>query len=365
MHFPLLGDLSEGGQFVISNYGLAGCAHISIPLLGTARAGAGVRFPGGHAPGSLGELISNIHLFTGCDLSSYRSLATVARASAAVAGFDLPAGSRGVALSIEGNGGAPRVRLHAPNGELLDFTTSPEGARTRAGIGFVLTQEKRTVVLLGRPQAGHWTADIAPGSPAISRIRRADILPPADVTAHVSGRGARRRLSYAIARRRGQVVRLLERAPGALHPLKTVRSGGHGQVSFTVAEATGRRRTILAQVIQDGLPRQTLTVARFTAANARVGRVSRLRARRAGARVIVTWRRAAQATHYEASVTDGAGGRIALAPRPGSRRLVVPGIARHEPVHVTVVGVSDRGQRGPRATATLPGRPPASAHATE
>ena len=175
------------------------------------------------------------------------------------------------------------------------------------------------------------------------------------MTAHVSGRGARRLLSYAIARRSGQVVRFLERAPGALHPLKSVRSGGHGHVRFTVAEATGRRRTIVAEVLQDGLPRQTLTVARFTAANARVGRVSRLRLHRAGTRVTVTWRRAPQATHYEASLSDDAGGRIALAPRPGSQRLVVPGIARQARVHITVVGVSDRGQRGPRATATLPG----------
>lgn len=348
VHIPVLGDVGEEGALVLSNYGIAGCAGISIPIIGTIRGGAGVRFPGGHFPGSLGELISNLHLFTGCDLSSYKSLPSlkIRAAGATTSSFELPAGSRGVALSFDGRDGAPLVRLRSPSGRLLDFASSPEGARLTQGLGVVLPDEHRTVVLLGKPEGGHWTVEPADGSPAIAGIRKADVLAPVSVHATVGGRGARRLLSYDARPQAGQVVRFVERAPGALQVVATVRGGGRGRVPFTVTEASGRRREIVAQVLQQGLPRQTLTLARFTAPNPRIGRVAGLRVRRAKSGAVVTWRRAPGAVSYAVGVTDSRGGRTSFAPRPGQRRVVVPGVGRDVTLRVTVIALSGRGRPG-------------------
>jgi hypothetical protein len=345
-------------QVVLSNLGLAGCAELDLFLFDIA-GGAGVRFPNGRPPLSLDELVNNIHLFTGCDLGSYRSLpTTVARAAQSrTTSFEVEQGAGGVALSLEGAGAAPRIRLRSPKGRVLDFTNATgDGVKLDGAFGTIIDAEDRTVVLLKAPEPGRWTAETAAGSTSVVRVRRADVLPPPKITAKVAGAGPSRLLTYDVAARKGQVVRFVEQAPGAQKVLKTVKQGGKGSVRFVTSEATGTRRTIVAQVIQDGLPRANLTVARFTAPSPGVGRPGRVRVRRSGSsRAIVTWGAAPFAARYEVVVVAGDGARTLLTPAKGKRQVVVTGVQKGEGLSLSVVGISARGRRGAAGRGKLAG----------
>ena len=356
---PLLGDVELGFELVASNIGLAGCAGIET-LLGDAEAGAAVRFSNGRPPFTPVELLANLRFFLGCDIGEYYSVvrrSTVRGAQAGSTTFEIPRGAGASLLSIEGEGGAPRVRLRTPSGQVLDFTDANgvEGKRIGNALGGIVEQEDRTIVLLKQAQAGTWTAEVAPDSPAIVRVQRAPILPDAKVTGRVTGRGNRLVLNYNVKPLDGQVVRLVEVAKGGRKVLRTVKRGGKGSVRFTPSEAQSARRQIVAEVSQDGLPRDNLTVARFTAPSPRVGKARKVSLRRRGARAIITWTAAPFAHSYEVAVTTGTGRRVLLRPRRGSRRAVVGGLRKNEGVVARVVAFSPAGKRGKYATGRLRG----------
>jgi hypothetical protein len=351
---PLLGEVSEGGELVASNRGLAACAKIDL-LFTEVAGGAGIRFPNGRPTLDLGQLISNLRFFTGCDLSSYKSFAHLARAAAGPPGsrsFTLPKGQGRVALSVEGAGGAPRIKLRSPSGTLYDFSTG-EGARLPQATGIVIAQEDRTVVFLGKPEAGTWSAELAPGSPAIARISSAAFLPEPKVRAKVLGVGPKRILTYDVSPIAGQQVRFVEQAKGAVRTIKTVNGGGKGSVTFQPAEAERPQRKIFAEITQDGMPRDSRLLVSFRAPNPRVGRPGKVRVRRSGGGAVVTWSPAALAKRYELSVRTGDGGNLYFSTAPKRRRVSVPGIARGERVSVQIVAVSAAGREGPPGKATL------------
>ena len=169
----------------------------------------------------------------------------------------------------------------------------------------------------------------------------------------MAGAGSSRLLTYSVAPLEGQEVRFVEVAAGARKALRTVKGGGKGSVRFQTSEARGTKRSIVAEVIQDGMPRKNLTIARFSAPSPRVGRPGRVRVRRRGKGALVTWTPAPLARYYDVSVVASDGGRIALAPRRGSRQVTVPGVGKKERLTIRVVGISASGRRGPAAIARL------------
>jgi hypothetical protein len=357
---PIIGDIGPiGVNFALSNLGMAACASVNIWPLGDVGAGAAVKFPGGVPPITFVQLVANLDIFTGCDLSPYLPLgksASVAAhgARAGVSTFTIPKDAGGTILSIEGAGAAPRVTLRSPSGKTYDFTDATAPVKVPGAGGQVMEQQDRTVVALKAPEAGRWTAQLAPGSPAVVRVALSRVLPKAKVTAKVSGHGSTRTLTYDVAKLAGQEVRFVEDAPGGLKSIGVVKGGGRGTLRYALGEATGTTRKVVAQVTQDGLPRANLTVATYRAANPKVGRTPGVRVRRDGTRAIVTWKTASLATHYVVSVLSSDGGRTAyLPPAKGKKRQVVSGVARGEGLTVAVVGVSPRGAKGPAGRATL------------
>jgi hypothetical protein len=327
----------------------------------TVRAGGSVDFPHGIPPLNAVALLANLHLmFLSCDTGPYKPLGDRTSLRAASAGdkqFTITKGTGPSFISLEGAGGAPHVRLHSPNGQVLDYRTVTGNTGKRVGDtwGTILEQEDRTVVLLPRPAAGRWTAETATGSPRVVRVRRADVLPPPALKANVTGKGPRRVLHYNIFGEKGQAVRFLEVADGKRHLIRTIGHGGRGKFPFTVAEAKSRKRTIEANVLENGLPRVTKTVAHFTASSPRVGKPRKVRVRRHGHTAIVTWKPAAFAKAYEVTVTYGVGRRIPLLPKGKSHRLTVPTVKKGEGLKVEVAGVSATGHRGPAAIGHLKG----------
>lgn len=373
---PLIGTISAGIKLALGNRGLAGCGTMRVRVPGISdiidafgddddgtidlSGGAALRFSDGRPPFTYVELVANLRFFVGCDIGEYQTVVkrSVARGSqAGSTAFSIPRGSGATLLSIEGAGAAPRVKLRTPAGQVLDFSdaTGPKGKTVSPGVGQVVEQEDRTVVLLGQAQAGTWTAEAVPGSAPIVQVRRADILPKPAIRARVTGRGSERTLSYDVKPLDGQVVRLVEAARGGRKLLRLVKRGGKGKVRFTVSEARGKRRRIVAEVQQDELPRDNLTVARYKASNPRVGKARSVRVRRKGKRAIVTWSRARFARNYEVTILTGTGKRTLLRPKPGERRLAVRGIRKGEGVVARVVAFSPAGHRGKPVTGRLQG----------
>jgi hypothetical protein len=363
---------------VLSNLGLAACGTVDIrvPVVsdiwgaitggsGTAHlsAGASVDFIHGRPPLNEAEIVNNLSIFTGCDIGRYYSLghgkliAHGARAGSTQ--FKVPAKTGPTLISIEGAGDAPRVKLRSPSGQVLDFTdaTGDTGKSLPgdAGWGTVIDSEDRTVAIIPRPKAGIWTAELADGSPAVSRIRLAPIVTPAAIKAHVSGRGINRVLTYIIPKVAGQTVRFTESAPGGLKALKTIKGGGKGHFKYTVGDATGTKRVVEADFFLNGQPRKRFIVARYNAKSPPVGKARHLTVRRHGANAVITWGKATLAATYLVRVNYGSGDRVVFSPNPGVRRVTAPNVRRGEGLRILVIASSAAGRRGPAAKATLKG----------
>lgn len=368
--------LSGGVHAVISNRGLAGCGsvRIRVPIISdiigaitghksiTVAGGASIDFVDGRPPLSTIELINNLSLFTGCDIGGYFSLPRMVGPRAASPGsatFRLPAKAGPTLLSLEGAGAAPRVILHAPSGAVYDFSDATQTGGKRIGDdeawGVVIPKENRTVAIIPRPTGGLWSATVAAGSPAVVRVRRAAVLGPVAVKGHVTGHGTHRVLHYRLGPQKGQSVRFVELAEGGVKPIKTVTHGSKGTVRYTVGEAGGKARRIVAQVTQDSHPRSNLTIARYSAPNPEIGQVRKLRVRRHGHKATISWKAGALDRTYLVRVDYGSGLRILLRPKPNAHRIVTRNVHKGEGLRVRVIPFSTAGRRGPTARTRLKG----------
>lgn len=340
--------LSATIKAVVSNKGLAGCGTLET-LLGDISAGAAVRFNPTILAGAAG-IFSNVHLFWGCDLSPYNVV--VARASADGARtVRVNKGERALVLSAEGLGAAPKVTLKGPDGTTVDLA-STNAHKEKGRYGLRVENEDRSVFLIGRPAAGIWTLEPAADSVRVVRVTRAHVLSKPKVSAGLRRAGAARILTWSVKRQSGQVVRFVEQGVRGGQPIATVKVGGRGSKRFIPADAAKPGRTIVAQVEQDGLPRENIVVAKFSAPSPKVGTARGLRVKRRGAQALISWRPAFLATRYDVVVTRSDGSRAVLS-APKGKRAVSVGLGKQQSLRVKVVGISATGKRGRPATAKL------------
>ena len=209
--------------------------------------------------------------------------------------------------------------------------------------------EAVTHVAIRRP-AGSWRATTAAGSPAIASVDTAAVLERPRVSARVSGgKGAARVLRWTLEARPGQRVTFAEQGRDSANVIHRTTKA-RGTVRFTPSVGAARARTIVAIVEQDGTPRDTLTVARYTAPVWRLPAKPReLRVRRQGTALVVTWRGAAGAARYTVVATTSDGGREVFVRDGNQRRLRIPGVPREDRVRVDVAGLRSDDRAGPRA----------------
>ena len=252
-------------------------------------------------------------------------------------------GDRSRAIRLEGRDGAPRVRVTSPRGETLE--SGPAAGYTLGGGVRIMRSERlrTTVVGLQAPDRGTWRIEPLSDSPAVAEITEAEDPPAARVRARVRGRGARRRLTYDIRRRPGQRVAFIESGREGKRTIGTV-SGGRGSLRFSPAPGRGRRR-ILAQFELAGMPAERLTVASFTPPSPRLARPARVRARRRGKTLVVSWARVRGAARYEVvlNLRNGAQ-RLATSRR---RRITLRRIVRSDGGRVRVRALAERRQGRP------------------
>ncbi len=350
------GLLRVGGQDIASAQGV-------VSSLGVAACGssfdvnAGFSYPWGGSPSlSVG--------LGGCDISPY-----VIQPMSAAAGDARAPGGPGarerVALvrttsaapfediAVVGSGAPPSVILHGPSGQSLTPVAFGAGAASAAAVALPVAKNDTTYVMVRNPGAGNWTVSAAPGSSPITSVTAARGYAPPRITAHVGGSGVARRLTYSVSRRPGLSVTFAERASRTYHVLGRVTSA-HGTLRFAPAAGPAGRRTIVAIVSDDGVPRETVTVASYRAPGPVTPiRVRDLRVARHGRRFRIAFGTASGASYYLLTVRASDGrDLLRLIGRVG-HSLTLPVLGYTDHLTVTVRGVSPLGQRGPVAEARI------------
>jgi hypothetical protein len=207
--------------------------------------------------------------------------------------------------------------------------------------------------MISRPNAGKWTVSVAPGSTPVVRTERAQGLPDPKIKARVTGSGTKRRLTWEATPIQGQRITFSEQGAKSGDVIGTTTKA-KGSLAFTPTDGPRGKRTIVAEVLQNGNPRATLKVATYNAPRVAPGRPKGLRLKRRGSGLQASWGKAAGATGYDVNVTLSDGRRIPmLTPK---RSVTIPGFAKSETATVTVAGYRVLGLNGPTAKATL--KPP-------
>ncbi len=332
-----------GGDVYFSSVGMSVC--VRPPILPDF--GLGIRWPG-RFPQDWNPQLG------GCRWSTYKVVnvrgarARAAQAAALPYTFTMKAGDPARNIRLAGDGGSPRVRVTGPGGTVLD-SSEHDGPVAKDKLMIIrFDRAKLTGVGVKAGAPGTYRVEALPGSPAVTQVATADALPAARIRASVDGHGPRRTLSYDIARRPGQKVTFVElTAGGAGRTAGTVAGGGRGSLRFSPAPGTGRR-TIVAEFELAGVPAERITVARFSPPSPRLGRVRRLRVRRAGGRIRASWAPVAEATAYEVGVTTTGSEQRRRRVRSTSLRLVIP---RSSAGRVTVRAVGFLRQGAPASAA--------------
>ena len=320
-------------EALISNRGIAACGTVPPPF-------PPVRVGGYYEWGA------TLPVIPFCDLDAVRVQASAAQAG----GFTLGGGLPEAAIVLEGADGPPRVTITAPNGESL--ATPPPGERVVQGRFLAYTQpdQRRTIVQVAEPPAGRWQID-----GPVSRVSVAEGLPEPRVQARVGGRGERRTLRYWLRDIPGQRVTFFESAEGAQRRIGRV-DDARGSLGFEPASGPAGERQIVAFVEQNGRPRRRLEVATYRApAPSGPARPRRVRVRRAGKRLVISWARVRGAREYEVRASLPVDGRRLML-RTRRRRAVVRRVERQDRARITVAGVDEALVVGRRASARLGAR---------
>lgn len=358
--FQVLGYDLSSVDGIVSTSGLAVCGDLPVPPFSRVTVGH-------HWNHDYTDLVPSFDFLRSkaCDLSGYRVSASPARAATDGTGaaITLPHADT-VNLAVHGAGAPPTVALIAPDGtrttpavdtmaEAAAALASPGGPASAA---FTVPTDNTTVVVLRRPAAGRWHVEAQPGSAPVSAAAESHTLPPAALTGRVVGRGDRLTVRYAMHPRPGMTVRFAELAGTVLHVIGSARSS-HGSVAFTPADGAAGRRTIVALVEQDGLPRPRVVIAHFLAPKpANAGRPSHLKLAIHDHTLTVTFGPADRARSYRIRIrsTDGKQRLLIATQTHRSARLTALGPAAK--ASVTVTAYTAAGRRGPPATATITAR---------
>ena len=321
-------------EMVLSQIGWAACGQIGWFRVGAARR---------YASGGI------VLMAGGCDVAPYRAVKSAHAAQSGPMKLNLRASGAGTLLRFRGNGGAPKVILDGPHGQHV--AASADGSPVKSGTAVVLQDPDgaATHVALRKP-AGRWTVTTAAGSPPIAGVDSADIMEPPAVSARVAGHGSKRTLTWKLMPRPGQRVTFTEVGRDASAVIAKT-SAARGRARFTSAPGNARARRIVATIEQSGVPRDSVTVARYTApAWKKPAKPRKLRARRSGSNLIVTWGAAAGAARYAVYVTASDGDRELFIAAARNRRLKVRDIQKNERVLVKLQGLRADGKPGRAAT---------------
>jgi hypothetical protein len=269
--------------------------------------------------------------------------------TAASATFSVPKGAPTADVDVTGTGGPPSVILISPTGQQLTPTqltqdALPPGARA---VAVADTPDSSTDVGLIKPQAGTWQVIQAPDSPtAVSSVQYAigESSPTAKATVTASGR--KRVLHYRVSTSADTAVTFVEQTDHLTHLIGTAK-GRSGTIAFTPLDGPAGRRTIVAELTNDGAPLTDRTVATYVAPGPLTpGPARRLRVTAAKQAFHYRYTPPANATRVLVTLVASDGRhlqRVVSATVQGGT-LAARGVP--DRVSVTVVGIAANGRRG-------------------
>jgi hypothetical protein len=345
-------EVNLGGEVLVSDKGLAGCAHLSSFGFSWS--------PGFGYTWATQELDLMWHR---CSVSPWQTLELGPIASAVGTGRKITLAGGGAVLGLTGSTGAPQVTLTGPHGQTVSVpTTSTRPLMIRGFMIFQDPKDKITYVAV-QHSAGTWHLTPEAGSPAVVSIRRAGILPEPSIRAHVAVRGRLHTLSWRLHPIPGQRVVFWEKGHDSGQVIGAT-SASTGILHFTPANGSGGRRSIVAQILSYGLPRNDIVVASYIAPPpARPGRPGHLKVvSAAGGAVRVSWRAAPHAQRYIVEVDTGDGAHLVELTKNRATSIVVHDVVPITTATVTVMGELSTGVKGASAKATLTPKPHKKRH---
>ncbi|RKQ90313.1 hypothetical protein C8N24_0113 [Solirubrobacter pauli] len=311
---------------VVSNIGVAGCAGIDT-WLGKINVGAGYTFRTKEVDVML----------AGCDIGPYRAKA------AQVGGTRFHVGRKAAAVvvRVRGRGGVPKVALVGPDGRRVS-TDVPDGQGFKNRDYMIMSDEDHGAVsvLVASPAAGDWHVETLPGSVEVAGLDVADPRPETEIEAKVVGR---RELRYEYTPQPGETVTFVERGLHTAQALGTARAGKH-TLRFTPGAGGAGVRNVVAQITQDGKPRENVKVASFVASADRLPARPKVTIKRKGQFVRIAWKSRADRVDISYRTAAGASKLVAGRKPRGAIRV------RATRMTVTVRGLRADGRSGKPTT---------------
>jgi hypothetical protein len=332
LKLPVVPDLN--GKLIMSTLGFAACTNMTF-------------FQGGfghHWGDSLPP-----RLFSGCDLAPFRVNANSSGPHAdAAATLRLRRGLPHAAFAATGRSGAPAVTVSGPGGVRLQSPADGSALRSNRALILPAADENTTYVVVNDPRPGAWHVD---STEPLAHVSVANGLPKPTVKARIRrAGGGKMRLTYSVKPLPGQRVRFTERGTGVATALGVAR-GKRGTITFKPRVASRAARTIEADVIQSGLPRALLTVARFKGPSFPKLRRPVVRATRVKTKLTLSWRAVRGADSYVVEVRQGRQLLHRVLSRRARTRLA--GLPARGALRVTVQALSDVVRPGPVARRTV------------
>ncbi|WP_445151287.1 hypothetical protein [Baekduia sp. Peel2402] len=340
-----------GGDIVFSSIGFAACADIAFTEIG-----AGIKWGDDLWAGLINPfwLLSHIDVMpVGCDVGPYQARAAAAQAA--------PGGERSVSfdaglpsgfVSVIGQGAPPHVALVGPDGTRVE-PTATTAVKTPGAFAFQSAKGNLTWFAVKAPKAGTWKIVPEADSVPIASVSTAKGLPAPKVTASVKRTsGAARLLSYKIEPQPGQTVTFTEQgAKAGIGAAIGKAKGSTGTLRFTPTGGPGGTRKIIALVAQNGMPRKELTVARYVAPAPPKPARPKLKVKRVGTKLVVSWAKDGVAKRWTARITLSDGRVVQLLPRKPT--VSVAGVTKTTTGRIAVYGEDSANRKGSTATATL------------
>jgi DNA-binding beta-propeller fold protein YncE len=289
-----------------------------------------------------------------CPDSAPDTRAHVARAGTTL--IPVPRGTPAVNLQLSGQGGAPDVTITGPGGVRASTSGLPPDQGTMIGHVMVVRvpQLDMTYVDILHSAAGTYRLTLNSGSAPISGLIQANAFTPS-VSARVTGQGVRRLIRYSVKTEPGQRITFLDAtAHGQVLRILGSTTKARGSLAFTAVRGSGRHQ-LRAEVLVDGRPQKTMTVAGYVAPKLeRLRRVRAVHVTRAGSTAKITFTAVQGARSYDVYVALQDGQRTMYHTR--SRGLTIGGIFAEVAGTVTVNATGDNVNTlsGPGARATLP-----------
>ena len=282
------GVSNVAGQGLASNIGAGGCATLSIG-------------PWQHSVGFVHYWKSGKNDFGGCDLTGLVSVpgsaaAKDARGSTAGGGRRvlIPRGLTDVEIAAGGVGGAPLVELVSPTGQTFPAPATANQVTTSDNVLTLRVSDvDRTYFEISRPAAGVWHVIPIGGAAPPATIAIAKPLLAPDVHASVALVKHHYLLVWRMRTQPGMSVQFFERAPSGMLAAIATESAARGEIPLTPAHGPGGRRTLLAQILINQIPRtRDLIAGHYNAPKLLVPHATDAHYTLSGRAMHVSWRRA-------------------------------------------------------------------------